>query len=149
MKIIEKSLSIAIRAYAGKLDKAGSEYIKHPLRIMAKMKTDAEMSVALLHDVIEDSDGKGSVKLEGKNLSGGEHDPEKDPANTYYNGSTKYYWTGDGQDLIVNDGLVINKFSNGTNTVVISHVKITNIKSNEVEKITAITQIKSKSIVVF
>ena len=37
MKIIEKSLSIAIRAYAGKLDKAGSEYIKHPLRIMAKM----------------------------------------------------------------------------------------------------------------
>ncbi len=56
MKIIEKSLSIAIRAYAGKLDKAGSEYIKHPLRIMAKMKTDAEMSVALLHDVIEDSE---------------------------------------------------------------------------------------------
>ncbi len=56
MKIIEKSLSIAIRAYAGKLDKAGSEYIKHPLRVMAKMKTDVEMSVALLHDVIEDSE---------------------------------------------------------------------------------------------
>ena len=56
MNIIEKSLSIAIRAYAGKFDKAGSEYIKHPLRVMAKMKTDAEMSVALLHDVIEDSE---------------------------------------------------------------------------------------------
>ena len=56
MEIILKSLNIAIRAYAGKVDKAGSEYIKHPLRIMAKMKTDAEMSVALLHDVIEDSE---------------------------------------------------------------------------------------------
>lgn len=56
MKLIEKSLSIALRAYAGKTDKAGREYIHHPLRIMAKMKTDAEMSVALLHDVLEDSD---------------------------------------------------------------------------------------------
>jgi len=56
MKLIEKSLNIALRAYAGKTDKAGREYIHHPLRVMAKMKTDLEMSVALLHDVIEDSD---------------------------------------------------------------------------------------------
>ena len=56
MKLIEKSLHIALRAYAGKTDKAGREYIQHPLRVMAKMKTDLEMSVALLHDVIEDSD---------------------------------------------------------------------------------------------
>ncbi|HVF25240.1 MAG TPA: hypothetical protein VNA23_05080 [Anaerolineales bacterium] len=56
MQLIEKSLYIALRAYAGKTDKAGREYIHHPLRVMAKMKTDLEMSVALLHDVIEDSD---------------------------------------------------------------------------------------------
>src|SRR5215207_8065162 len=56
MKLIEKSLHIALRAYAGKTDKAGREYILHPLRVMAKMKTDLEMSAALLHDVIEDSD---------------------------------------------------------------------------------------------
>ena len=56
MKLIERSLNIALRAYAGKTDKAGREYIHHPLRVMAKMKTDLEMSVALLHDVIEDSD---------------------------------------------------------------------------------------------
>jgi len=55
MKLIEKSLHIALRAYAGKTDKAGREYILHPLRVMAKMKTDLEMSAALLHDVIEDS----------------------------------------------------------------------------------------------
>lgn len=56
MKLIEKSLQIALRAYAGKIDKAGREYILHPLRVMAKMKTDLEMSAALLHDVIEDSE---------------------------------------------------------------------------------------------
>ena len=55
MKLIETSLQIALRAYAGKIDKAGREYILHPLRVMAKMKTDLEMSAALLHDVIEDS----------------------------------------------------------------------------------------------
>lgn len=56
MKLIEKPLNIAVRAYAGKTDKAGRKYIHHPLRIMTKMETDEEMSVALLHDVIEDSD---------------------------------------------------------------------------------------------
>jgi (p)ppGpp synthase/HD superfamily hydrolase len=56
MELIEKSLHIALRAYAGKTDKAGREYILHPLRVMAKMKNDLEMSAALLHDVIEDSD---------------------------------------------------------------------------------------------
>jgi (p)ppGpp synthase/HD superfamily hydrolase len=56
MSLIEKSLHIALRAYAGKTDKAGREYILHPLRVMAKMSTDLERSAALLHDVIEDSD---------------------------------------------------------------------------------------------
>ena len=56
MKLIEKSLLIALRAYAGKTDKAGREYILHPLRVMAKMETEMEMSAALLHDVIEDSE---------------------------------------------------------------------------------------------
>jgi len=56
MNIIEKSLEIALKAYAGQTDKAGKTYILHPLRLMSKMDTDEEMSVALLHDVIEDSD---------------------------------------------------------------------------------------------
>jgi len=56
MTLIETSLAIALRAYTGKTDKAGQDYIHHPLRLMAKMTTDYEMSVALLHDVIEDSD---------------------------------------------------------------------------------------------
>lgn len=56
MTLIEKSLAIALRAHTGAIDKAGRAYILHPLRMMAKMTTDSEMSVALLHDVIEDSD---------------------------------------------------------------------------------------------
>jgi len=56
MNIIEKSLEIALKAYAGQKDKAGKTYILHPLRIMSKMDSEEEMSVALLHDVIEDSD---------------------------------------------------------------------------------------------
>jgi len=55
MNIIEKSLEIALKAYSGQKDKAGKTYILHPLRIMNKMETEEEISVALLHDVIEDS----------------------------------------------------------------------------------------------
>jgi len=54
--IIEKSLEIALNAYSGQTDKAGKTYILHPLRLMAQMETEEEMSVALLHDVIEDSE---------------------------------------------------------------------------------------------
>ena len=56
MDLIEKSLEIALKAYSGQKDKAGRTYILHPLRIMSRMDTEEEMAVALLHDVIEDSD---------------------------------------------------------------------------------------------
>lgn len=56
MDIIETSLQIALNAYKGQKDKAGQTYILHPLRIMEKMASLEEKAVALLHDVIEDSD---------------------------------------------------------------------------------------------
>jgi (p)ppGpp synthase/HD superfamily hydrolase len=52
--IIEKALEIALLAHKGQVDKAGKPYILHPLRIMAKMDTEEEMAIALLHDAIED-----------------------------------------------------------------------------------------------
>ncbi len=64
MNIIEKSLEVALRAYAGKKDKAGKTYILHPLRIMGNMACVEEMSAALLHDVIEDSDITAQYLLE-------------------------------------------------------------------------------------
>lgn len=55
MHLIEKSIEIALKAHTGKTDKAGAPYILHPLRLMARMETDAARAAALLHDVIEDS----------------------------------------------------------------------------------------------
>lgn len=53
---LEDALQLAVRAHAGQKDKGGQPYILHPLRVMARMDTEAEQMVALLHDVVEDSD---------------------------------------------------------------------------------------------
>ncbi|HNQ79124.1 MAG TPA: HD domain-containing protein [Acidobacteriota bacterium] len=55
MGIIDKALEIALKVHCGQKDKAGKEYILHPVRVMMKMETDEERAAALLHDVIEDS----------------------------------------------------------------------------------------------
>jgi (p)ppGpp synthase/HD superfamily hydrolase len=56
MPTLEDALQLALRAHAGQKDKYGQPYILHPLRVMARMETEAEQVVALLHDVVEDSD---------------------------------------------------------------------------------------------
>ncbi|MBK1621915.1 hypothetical protein CKO42_26820 [Lamprobacter modestohalophilus] len=56
MHFLDTALKIATEAHAGQTDKAGRPYILHPLRVMAAMKTDDERAVAVLHDVIEDTD---------------------------------------------------------------------------------------------
>jgi (p)ppGpp synthase/HD superfamily hydrolase len=54
--LLEKALGIALIAHAGQKDKAGAPYILHPLRLMmAAPDADAQV-VALLHDVLEDSE---------------------------------------------------------------------------------------------
>ncbi len=55
MNILEIALNLALNAHTGQKDKAGQPYVLHPLRIMHQMDTDEERIVALLHDVIEDS----------------------------------------------------------------------------------------------
>src|SRR5436305_384107 len=44
------------KAHSGKRDRYGAPYILHPLRVMARVKTTAEKTVAVLHDVVEDTD---------------------------------------------------------------------------------------------
>jgi len=56
MNLLEKAIFIAVQAHAGAKDKAGEAYILHPLRMMMKMRTETERIVAILHDVVEDSD---------------------------------------------------------------------------------------------
>jgi (p)ppGpp synthase/HD superfamily hydrolase len=55
MSTIEKAISIATEAHKGDVDKAGSPYILHPLRVMFQMETEEEMIAAVLHDVLEDT----------------------------------------------------------------------------------------------
>lgn len=56
MSLLERIIMIAIQAHAGQQDKSGYPYILHPLRLMIQMETEEEMMVAVLHDVVEDSD---------------------------------------------------------------------------------------------
>jgi len=44
------------KAHKGQLDKGGHEYYLHPFAVAEICKTDEEKTVALLHDVIEDTD---------------------------------------------------------------------------------------------
>lgn len=56
MSDLIKAISIATSAHKNQVDKGGKPYIEHPLRVMKHMTTDVEQIVAVLHDVIEDSD---------------------------------------------------------------------------------------------
>lgn len=53
---IEDAIQIAAQAHRGQQDKGGQAYILHPLRLMLAASSDDERVVALLHDVVEDSD---------------------------------------------------------------------------------------------
>ncbi len=54
-ELIEKAINIALLAHKGQKDKDNTPYILHPLRVMLQMRTEEEMIVAVLHDVVEDS----------------------------------------------------------------------------------------------
>ena len=54
--MLGKAIAIAANAHAKQKDKAGKPYILHPIRVMTKLYTDDQelMSIAILHDVVED-----------------------------------------------------------------------------------------------
>jgi len=56
-ELLGKVLVLATNAHAGQFDRGGTPYIMHPLKVMHYLKTDDEelQCVALLHDVIEDT----------------------------------------------------------------------------------------------
>lgn len=56
MKTLEDALLLAVEVHRGQRDKYGTPYILHPLRVMAQVETPVEKMVAVLHDVLEDSD---------------------------------------------------------------------------------------------
>jgi len=54
--MLTRAIEIAVEAHRGQVDKCKEPYILHPLAVMTAMDTHAEKIVAVLHDVIEDTD---------------------------------------------------------------------------------------------
>jgi len=57
---LEQAICFAAQVHEGQVDKAGSPYILHPLRVMLRLRDLAGRRVAMLHDVVED----GGVTLD-------------------------------------------------------------------------------------
>jgi (p)ppGpp synthase/HD superfamily hydrolase len=53
--LLDTAIQIAAEAHAGQKQKNGQPYILHPLRVMARVHSEDEKIVAVLHDVIEDT----------------------------------------------------------------------------------------------
>lgn len=66
MSTLERAIAIAAEAHMGKVDKAGAPYILHPIRVMLSVTTPDERIVAVLHDVVEDSEwNEDDLRAEG------------------------------------------------------------------------------------
>ena len=51
--LLERALALAVEAHEGHQNSVGGPYILHPLRVMARVETDDERVVAILHDAVE------------------------------------------------------------------------------------------------
>lgn len=54
--MLAKAIELATRAHDGQLDKGGSPYIFHPMRLMLQLSKEEDWIAAILHDVVEDTD---------------------------------------------------------------------------------------------
>ena len=55
-ELTKKAMNIAYMAHHGQFDKGGYPYIHHPIHLAEQMETEETTIVALLHDVVEDTD---------------------------------------------------------------------------------------------
>lgn len=55
-ELTRKAMIIAYNAHKNQFDKAQVPYIYHPIHLAEQMTTETECIVALLHDVVEDTD---------------------------------------------------------------------------------------------
>ena len=54
--LTKKAMKIAFEAHKEQVDKTGIPYIYHPIHLAEQMSDEASACVALLHDVVEDTD---------------------------------------------------------------------------------------------
>ncbi len=55
-KLINKTLAFIYNAHAGAFDKCGVPYVFHPLTVASNMDDENSTLLALLHDVVEDTE---------------------------------------------------------------------------------------------
>ena len=55
-KITNKAMMVAYNAHHGQVDKCGIPYIFHPIHLAEQMDDEISCTVALLHDVVEDTE---------------------------------------------------------------------------------------------
>ncbi len=56
MANLERAIALAALAHEGQVDKTGAPYILHPLRMMMRLDSIEAKIVAILHDVVEDTE---------------------------------------------------------------------------------------------
>lgn len=54
--LTNKALRLCFEAHKNQVDKGGIPYVFHPFHLAEQMETEEEICVALLHDVVEDTD---------------------------------------------------------------------------------------------
>ena len=54
-KLTRKAMIIAYEAHKNQVDKSGVPYIYHPIHVAEQMDTENECIIALLHDVVEET----------------------------------------------------------------------------------------------
>jgi len=54
--MLEKAFKISYMAHKGQMDKGGAPYYLHPIFVALNMETEDQKIVALLHDVVEDTE---------------------------------------------------------------------------------------------
>ena len=55
-ELTKKAMNIAYNAHHGQYDKGGYPYVSHPMHLAEQMDDEIGCIVALLHDVVEDTD---------------------------------------------------------------------------------------------
>lgn len=56
LELLERAIAIASEAHKHQKDRYGAPYILHPLRVMGRVSTPKEKILAVLHDIVEDTD---------------------------------------------------------------------------------------------
>lgn len=55
-EMTKKALRLSFDAHKDQVDKSGIPYVYHPFHLAEQMKSEETVTVALLHDVVEDTD---------------------------------------------------------------------------------------------